>query len=300
MTDDTTTHDTMLTRFETGRGFIAALDQSGGSTPKALQLYGIEPSEYSGDERMFDLIHAERVRIMTDPAFTSERILAAILFEDTLGRRIEGKGVADWLWATKGIVPLLKIDKGLRDEADGVQLMRDIPDLDDLLGRAKEAGALGTKERSVIHSADESGIARIVDQQFDVADAVLDVGLLPILEPEVDIHAPDKAAAEALLKANILEHLAGLGERKVAVKISIPSVDDFYADLIAHPNVARVVALSGGYSREEADARLARNHGLIASFSRALLDGLSAQQSDEEFPATLDASIAAIYEASLT
>ncbi|WP_378144296.1 fructose bisphosphate aldolase [Cnuibacter sp. UC19_7] len=300
MTDDTTTHDTMLTRFETGRGFIAALDQSGGSTPKALQLYGIEPSEYSGDERMFDLIHAERVRIMTDPAFTSERILAAILFEDTLGRRIEGKGVADWLWATKGIVPLLKIDKGLRDEADGVQLMRDIPDLDDLLGRAKEAGALGTKERSVIHSADESGIARIVDQQFDVADAVLDVGLLPILEPEVDIHAPDKAAAEALLKANILEHLAGLGERKVAVKISIPSVDDFYADLIAHPNVARVVALSGGYSREEADARLARNHGLIASFSRALLDGLSAQQSDEEFHATLDASIAAIYEASLT
>lgn len=300
MTDDTTTHDAMLTRFETGRGFLAALDQSGGSTPKALQLYGIEPSEYSGDEQMFDLIHAERVRIMTDPAFTSERILAAILFEDTLGREIEGTGVAEWLWSTKGIVPILKIDKGLRDEVDGVQLMRDIPDLDNLLGRAKDAGALGTKERSVIHSADEGGIARIVAQQFDLANRVLDAGLLPVLEPEVDIHAPDKAAAEALLKARILEHLEGLGDRKVAVKISLPSVDDFYADLIAHPNVARVVALSGGYSREEADARLARNHGLIASFSRALLDGLSAHQTDEEFHATLDASIASIYGASLT
>lgn len=300
MTDDTTIHDTMLSRFETGRGFLAALDQSGGSSPKALQLYGIEPSEYSGDEQMFDLIHAERVRIMTDPAFTSERILAAILFEDTLGREIEGKGVAEWLWATKGIVPILKIDKGLRDEVNGVQLMRDIPDLGDLLGRAKAAGALGTKERSVIHAADEGGIAQIVDQQFDLASTVLDAGLLPILEPEVDIHAPDKAAAEELLKARILEHLAGLGDRKVAVKISIPSVDDFYADLIAHPNVARVVALSGGYSREDADERLARNHGLIASFSRALLDGLSVHQTDQEFHATLEASIAAIYKASLT
>ncbi|QJU53477.1 fructose bisphosphate aldolase [Herbiconiux sp. KACC 21604] len=294
------TDQTMLTRFETGRGFIAALDQSGGSTPKALQLYGIEPSEYSGDEQMFDLIHAERLRIMTDPAFTSERILAAILFEDTLGREVEGRGVADWLWNTKGIVPFLKIDKGLRDEADGVQLMRDIPELDALLGRAKDAGVLGTKERSVIHAADESGIAQIVAQQFDLAHRVLDAGLLPILEPEVDIHAPDKEAAETLLKATIVEHLAGLGERKVAVKITIPSVDDFYADLIAHPNIARVVALSGGYSRADAVARLARNHGLIASFSRALLDGLSAHQSDADFHTTLDSSITAIYDASLT
>jgi fructose-bisphosphate aldolase, class I len=290
----------MLSRVETGRGFFAALDQSGGSTPKALQLYGVDPSQYSGDAQMFDLIHAERVRIITDPAFTADRILAAILFEDTLDRELEGRGVADWLWSVKGIVPFLKIDKGLDDEEGGVQLMRDIPDLEALLGRARDAGVVGTKERSVIHAADEDGIARIVAQQFELAEQVLAAGLLPILEPEVDIHAPDKEAAEALLKARLLEHLEGLGDRKVAVKVTIPTVDDLYADLMTHPNVARIVALSGGYSRPDAVARLARNHGLIASFSRALLDGLSAQQTDAEFHATLDSSIGEIYAASLT
>ncbi len=289
-----------LSRFETGRGFIAALDQSGGSTPRALEQYGIDSSQYSTDAEMFDLIHAERVRIVTDPAFTSERILAAILFENTLDREIAGRPAAEYLWAGKGIVPFLKIDKGLLDESDGVQLMRDIPGLDELLPRARSAGVLGTKERSVIHAANPEGVRAVVAQQFEVARVVLGHDLLPILEPEVDIHAPDKGDAEVLLKDALLEHLESLDAgQKVAVKITLPSVDDFYRDLIEHPRVARVVALSGGYSRDEADALLRRNHGLIASFSRALLAGLSAEQSDEEFSRTLDASIEEIYRASV-
>lgn len=289
-----------LARFETRKGFIAALDQSGGSTPKALRLYGLDPSAYASEDEMYDLIHAARTRIVTSPVFTSSRVLGAILFEATLDRDVEGVGFAEYLWSTKGILPFLKIDKGLEDAADDVQLMRDIPGLDELLARARDKGVFGTKERSVIHAANESGIERVVAQQFALGERVLDAGLMPILEPEVSITAPDKAEAEALLAEQIRAHLGTLGGRKVALKVSIPTIDGFYSDLIAHPNVARVVALSGGYSRDEANARLARNPGLIASFSRALLDGLTAQQSPEEFDRTLDATIEAIYQASIT
>lgn len=288
-----------LARFETGKGFIAALDQSGGSTPKALRLYGLDPSAYASEDEMYDLIHAARTRIVTSPVFTSGRVLGAILFEATLDRDVEGVGFAQYLWSTKGILPFLKIDKGLEDTADDVQLMRDIPGLDELLARARGKGVFGTKERSVIHAANESGIERVVAQQFALGERVLDAGLMPILEPEVSITAPDKAEAEALLAEQIRAHLGTLGDRTVALKVSIPTIDGFYSDLIAHPNVARVVALSGGYSRDEANARLARNPGLIASFSRALLDGLTAQQSPEEFDRTLDATIEAIYQASI-
>ncbi|MFT4296172.1 MAG: fructose bisphosphate aldolase [Micropruina sp.] len=289
----------MLTRFETGDGFIAALDQSGGSTPKALKSYGIDESAYSTDAEMYDLIQAARARIITSPAFTSEKILGAILFEATLDRRIDGLGVADYLWQRKGIIPFVKIDKGLADQADDVQLMKDIPGLDELLAKARDLGVFGTKERSVVHAANPTGIEAIVAQQFELGERVLNAGLMPILEPEVSIGAPDKAEAETLLKAAILARLDGLGERKVALKLSIPSVDGYYTDLIEHPKVARVVALSGGYSRDEANERLARNPGLIASFSRALLDGLTAQQSDEEFDAVLAETSAAIYAASV-
>ncbi|WP_250445531.1 fructose bisphosphate aldolase [Actinotalea sp. C106] len=287
------------TRFETGRGFVAALDQSGGSTPKALRAYGIDESQYTSEAEMFDLIHAARTRIITSPSFTSERILGAILFENTLDREVAGKGSAAYLWEEKGIVPFLKIDKGLEEQAGGVQLMRDNPGLATLLARAKELGVFGTKERSVIHAAQPEGIARVVAQQFEVADQVLEAGLVPIVEPEVSIDATDKAEAEGLLKDEILSRLGDYTGRKVALKLTIPTVDGFYADLIAHPNVARVVALSGGYPREDANARLARNPGLIASFSRALLDGLSADQSDEEFDQALDAAIEPIYRASI-
>ena len=289
----------MLARFETGDGFIAALDQSGGSTPKALKSYGIDESAYSTDAEMYDLIQAARARIITSAAFTSDRILGAILFEATLDRQIDGEGVAAYLWQRKGIIPFVKIDKGLADQADDVQLMRDIPGLDQLLAKARGLGVFGTKERSVIHAANAAGIDAVVAQQFEVGRQVLDAGLMPILEPEVSIGAPDKAEAESLLKAAILARLGGLGEEKVALKLSIPSVDGFYTDLIEHPNVARVVALSGGYSRDEANERLARNPGLIASFSRALLDGLTAQQSDDEFDATLAATSESIYAASV-
>lgn len=289
----------MLTRFETGAGFIAALDQSGGSTPKALKSYGIDESAYSTDAEMYDLIQTARARIITSAAFISERILGAILFEATLDRQIDGLGVAAYLWQRKGIIPFVKIDKGLAEQADDVQLMRDMPGLDELLAKARGLGVFGTKERSVIHAANAAGIDAIVDQQFAVGRQVLAAGLMPILEPEVNINAADKTEAEALLRAAILSRLSGLGEQKVALKLSIPSVDGFYTELIEHPNIARVVALSGGYSRDEANQRLARNPGLIASFSRALLDGLTAQQSDDEFDATLAATSASIYAASV-
>lgn len=288
-----------LARFESARGFIAALDQSGGSTPKALRQYGIDDSQYSSEEEMFDLIQEARARIITSPVFTSDRILAAILFEGTLDRQIDGRPVAEYLWSVKGTLPLLKIDKGLADERGGVQLMRDIPGLEETLARAAAQGVFGTKERSVIHAANPEGIAQVVDQQFEVGARVLAAGLVPILEPEVNIAAPDKQQAEELLKAALLRGLDGLGDEKVALKLSIPTVDGFYSDLIEHPKVARVVALSGGYSRDEANERLARNPGLIASFSRALLDGLTAQQSAEEYDRTLDASIESIYQASI-
>lgn len=288
-------------KVKSARGFIAALDQSGGSTPKALRLYGIAESAYSGEAQMFDLIHAMRTRIVKSPAFDGNRILGAILFEQTMDREIAGRGTADYLWTVKQVVPFLKVDKGLADEARGVQLMKPMPDLDGLLARAKAKGVFGTKMRSVIKHADAGGIEDVVAQQFAVGKQILAAGLVPIIEPEVDIHATDKEGAEQLLLAAILRHLATLGAgQQVMLKLTIPSVDDFYAPLIAHPAVLRVVALSGGYSREEANQRLARNHGLIASFSRALTEGLSAQQSDAEFDAALDKSIGSIYAASVT
>ncbi len=292
-------HAQQLARFEHDEGFIAALDQSGGSTPKALASYGIDASAYATEDEMFDLIHAARTRIVTSPVFTSERILAAILFEGTLDREIDGRPVVEYLWEVKGIIPFLKIDKGLADEQDGVQLMKDIPGLDEKLARAAAQGVFGTKERSVIHQANPGSIATVVAQQFQIAESVLAAGMVPIIEPEVSIDCPEKAKAEEILKEEILKGLEAVGDRKVALKLTIPTVDGYYADLIAHPAVARVVALSGGYERDDANARLARNPGLIASFSRALIDGLSAQQSDEEFDATLDASIESIYQASI-
>ena len=291
---------TQAERMTEGRGFIAALDQSGGSTPKALALYGIEHDAYSNDTEMFDLIHDMRQRIVTSPAFGGDRILAAILFEQTMDREIGGKPSADYLWSEKGVVPFLKIDKGIADADHGVQLMKPMPDLDDLLARAVGQGIFGTKERSVIGAADANGIAAIVAQQFEIADQVLSHGLVPILEPEVTVTIDDKAQAEDILLERLTLHLDGIpADQRVMVKISIPTVPNHYRPLIEHPRVMRVVALSGGYSRDRADELLAQNDGLIASFSRALTEGLSAQQSDEEFDATLDASIQSIYDASL-
>jgi fructose-bisphosphate aldolase, class I len=293
-------NEQMLQKMRDGRGFIAALDQSGGSTPKALGLYGIEPSEYSGDEQMFDLIHQMRSRIITSPSFNGERVLGAILFEMTMDRQIEGVGTPEYLWNEKGVVPFLKVDKGLAEEADGAQVMKPIPDLDTQLGKATAHGVFGTKMRSVIKLGNEAGVAAVVDQQFEIGGRIIDAGLVPIIEPEVDIHSPEKAAAEQLLKDRITEHLDALpAGREVMLKLTLPSQDGFYASLVAHPRVVRVVALSGGYSREDANARLARNPGVIASFSRALTEGLSAQQSDAEFDAALDASIQGIYDASI-
>ena len=288
-------------KVKSSMGFIAALDQSGGSTPKALSLYGIKPEDYSGDQQMFDLMHAMRARIVNSPAFNGDRVLAAILFEQTMDREIGGRGTADYLWSVKRVVPFVKVDKGLADEANGVQLMKAMPDLDVLLARAKTRGVFGTKMRSVINRADAKGIESVVAQQFTIAKQILAAGLMPIVEPEVSIKATDKEAAERLLKAAILKQLDTLGaQQQVMLKLTIPSVDDFYADLVKHPKVLRVVALSGGYSRDEANKRLARNHGVIASFSRALTEGLTAQQSDEEFNKALDAAIGSIYEASAT
>lgn len=288
-------------RVRTGEGFIAALDQSGGSTPKALKLYGIDESTYSGDDEMFGLMHQMRSRMITSPAFNGDRVLGAILFEGTMDREIDGRGSADYLWSVKHVVPFLKVDKGLLDEADGVQLMKAMPGLDDLLARARDKGVFGTKMRSVIKHADSTGINAVVAQQFEVGRQILAAGLMPIIEPEVDINSTTKQEAEALLKSAILAQLDQQpADQPVMLKLTLPSIDDFYLDLVQHPRVLRVVALSGGYSRDDANARLARNHGVIASFSRALTEGLSAQQSDDEFNATIDAAIASIFAASRT
>lgn len=286
-----------FTKAHSGPGFIAALDQSGGSTPKALKLYGISEDAYSGDEEMFDLVHQMRTRIITSPAFDGDRIIGAILFEQTMDREIEGRLTADYLWNVKGIVPFLKIDKGLADEQDGAQTMKPMPGLGELLDRAVANGVFGTKERSVI-KLPGAGLDAVVAQQFDVASQVVAKGLVPIIEPEVDINSPRKGDAEDQLKASIFDSLSRLGDKKVMLKLTLPDTDNLYRELVEHPNVVRVVALSGGYSRDQACEKLARNNGVIASFSRALTEGLTAQQSDEEFNATLDATIAEIAKAS--
>ncbi|MGZ4602721.1 MAG: fructose bisphosphate aldolase [Kineosporiaceae bacterium] len=293
-------NEAQRTVLATGQGFIGALDQSGGSTPKALRLYGIEESEYSGDAQMFDVMHEFRSRIIASPSFDGDRVLGAILFEQTMDRDVEGVNTVQYLWERKHVVPFVKVDEGLAAESDGVQLMKPFTKIDGLLERAVRRGCFGTKMRSVAKHADERGIGALLDQQFGYAAQILDAGLVPIIEPEVDIKAPDKQQAEELLKAGIVQRLDGVPEgRQVMLKISIPTVDGFYSDLMRHPKMLRVVALSGGYSREEAVRRLARNPGLIASFSRALTEGLRRDQSDDEFDETLDKSIASIYAASL-
>jgi len=290
-----------LQKMQTHPGFIAALDQSGGSTPNALRLYGIKEGAWSNEEEMFAIVHQMRTRIITSPSFTGERILAAILFENTMDRDIEGQPTADYLWNMKRVVPFLKVDQGLAAEKDGVQSMRPMPALASLLDKARAKGIFGTKMRSVIKHADAAGIQDIVRQQFEVAGQIIAAGLVPIIEPEVDIHCPDKAKAEEVLKTAILEELNDLpGDRLVMLKLTLPEQDDFYAPCVSHPNVVRVVALSGGYTREEANNRLRRNHGIVASFSRALVEGLTAQQSDTEFNALLDTYVQSIFEASNT
>ena len=288
-----------LQKMKTHPGFIAALDQSGGSTPKALGSYGIKEDAWSNDDEMLAIVHRMRSRIMTSPSFNGERILAAILFERTMDSNVEGQPTADYLWKVKHVVPFLKVDKGLVAEKDGVQLMKPMPELAALLGKAKAKGIFGTKMRSVIKHANRASIEDIVSQQFELAERIIAVGLVPIVEPEVDIHCPEKAQAEELLKAAILDNLNRLpAGQLVMLKLTLPEQDDFYVDCVRHPNVVRVVALSGGYTQAEANDRLRRNHGIVASFSRALVEGLTAQQSDSEFNAMLDASIQRIYEAS--
>nr|WP_199309649.1 fructose bisphosphate aldolase [Synechocystis sp. FACHB-383] len=290
-----------LEKMKSHPGFIAALDQSGGSTPGALADYGIEQDTYSGDDEMFALVHQMRTRIMTSPGFSGDRILAAILFEDTMDREVEGEPTVNYLWKQKQIVPILKVDKGLAEEKDGVQLMKPIPQLDDLLMKAKKIGIFGTKMRSFIKQANGAGIEAIVNQQFGLAQQIIAAGLVPIIEPEVDIHCPEKAMAETLLKTAILKHLEQLSkEQWVMLKLTLPEQDNLYSDCIEHSSVLRVVALSGGYSQMEANERLGRNHDVIASFSRALTEGLTAQQTDGEFNTMLDESIQKIYQASLT
>ncbi len=288
-----------LQKMKSRPGFVAALDQSGGSTPSALAAYGIKAGAWSNEDEMFAIVHQMRTRIITSPGFTGERILGAILFEGTMDREIEGRPSADYLWNVKQVVPLLKVDKGIIEEKDGVQLMKTMPELAALLSRAKAKGIFGTKMRSFIKQANPAGIQKIVDQQFEVAAQIWAAGLVPIIEPEVDIHCPEKAKAEELLKAAILEKLNQLpaGEL-VFLKLTLPEQDDLYLDCVNHPKVVRVLALSGGYSREEGDARLRRNHGIVASFSRALVEGLTAQQSDAEYNALLDTVIQEIFEAS--
>lgn len=294
-------NEQMLARVRSAEGFIAALDQSGGSTPKALRLYGIEESEYSSEADMFDLIHAMRSRMITSAVFNGDRVLAAILFEGTMDRDIQGKGAADYLWSVKNVVPFLKVDKGLADDADGVQVMKPMPGLDELVARAATKGVFGTKMRSVIKLANATGVAAVVAQQFEVGRQILAGGLVPIIEPEVDINSAEKGDAEVLLLRSLLAALESHpADQPVMLKLTLPSVDDFYQPLVGHPKVLRVVALSGGYTRGDANARLSRNHGVIASFSRALTEGLSAKQSDGEFDAILDATIAGIFAASIT
>jgi fructose-bisphosphate aldolase class I len=291
----------MLERMRTGKGFIAALDQSGGSTPGALRRYGIEESAYADETAMFDLIHQMRTRIISSPVFTGERILGAILFEQTMDREIEGIGSAEYLWTRKHIVPFLKVDKGLEEEADGARLMKPIPGLDAVLERATRHGVFGTKMRSVIRSGNGAGIDAIAAQQFELAQQILSAGLVPIIEPEVDIHSPDKSTAEKMLKQTLLARLDALDEdQDVMLKLTLPEEPGLHRDLVEHPRVLRVAALSGGYSRQEADARLAVEHGVIASFSRALTEGLTAQMDDTAFDAALDASIESIYRSSIT
>jgi fructose-bisphosphate aldolase, class I len=288
-------------KMATQQGFIAALDQSGGSTPKALNLYGLKNDAWSNDEQMFALVHAMRTRIIVTPAFNGDRILAAILFENTMDRDIQGQSTADYLWNVKRVVPILKVDQGLTEEAEGVQLMKPMPKLGPLLEKAVSKRIFGTKMRSVIKLANAAGIEKVVAQQFEVGRQIVAAGLVPIIEPEVDIKCPEKARAESLLKASILQHLGKLGgNQRVMLKLTLPEQDNLYADCITHRNVLRVVALSGGYTREEANRRLARQHGMIASFSRALVEGLSAQQSHAQFDEAMDGSIQGIFEASRT
>jgi len=282
-------------------GFIAALDQSGGSTPKALSNYGIGADAFSNDEEMYELIHAMRSRIMTSPAFSGERIMGAILFENTMDREVEGRATADYLWEVKRVVPFLKVDKGLADEDNGAQVMKPMPDLDALLQKARGKNIFGTKMRSVIKMANATGVNAVVKQQFEVGRQIIDAGLVPIIEPEVDINSPQKAAAEDLLRAALMAQLDQLEETQlVMLKLTLPEQENFYASCVKHPNVLKVVALSGGYSRDEANRRLAAQNGMVASFSRALSEGLSAQQSDTDFNQVLDASIESIYQASIT
>ena len=290
-----------LGKVEREPGFVAALDQSGGSTPKALRLYGIEEGAWSNEDEMFSIIHDMRTRIITSPSFNGDRILGAILFENTMDREIGGKPSARYLWEEKRVVPFLKVDKGLAPEADGVQLMKPMPELDALLGRAREKGVFGTKMRSVIKLANPAGIKAIVDQQFEIGRHILAAGLVPIIEPEIDIHSPEKAEAEALLRSELLAHLNRLGpDERVIFKLTLPEEADFYAECVDHPRLLKLVALSGGYTREEANARMSRNRGVVASFSRALTEGLNAGQSETEFNEMLDASIASIFRASQT
>jgi len=290
-----------LEKMKNGKGFIAALDQSGGSTPKALKLYGIEESAYSGEEEMFDLVHQMRTRIIKSPSLNAERILGAILFDMTMERTIDGKGTAEYLWENKKIVPFLKIDNGLAAEENGVQIMKAIPELDDRLARANGHKVFGTKMRSVIKLANRKGIQQIVDQQFEIGKKILAAGLVPIIEPEVDINSHEKEQAEGILKLELLDQLNKLKDNQnVMLKLTLPSQVNFYSDLVSHPRVIRVVALSGGYSRDEANKMLAKNNGVVASFSRALTEGLSAQQSDKEFDDALDKAVQGIYEASNT
>ena len=290
-----------MQKAKSGKGFIAALDQSGGSTPKALKLYGVEETEYNGEAEMFDLIHAMRSRIIQSPVFTSERILGAILFEMTMNRKIDGKGSAEYLWQNKQILPFLKIDNGLADEINGTQIMKPIPELSSRLESAKSHGVFGTKMRSVIKLANKTGVADVVRQQFEIGKEIVSAGLVPIIEPEVDIKSPEKSAAEVILKAEILAQLDSLnGEQDVMLKLTLPNESGFFDALVKHPRVIRVVALSGGYSREEANKQLARNRGVIASFSRALTEGLSAKQTESQFNGALDAAIQSIFEASNT
>ena len=288
-----------LQKVKTSPGFIAALDQSGGSTPKALRLYGVQENTWSSDEEMFAIVHQMRTRIITSPAFNGDRIIGAILFENTMDREIEGQPTADYLWNVKRVVPFLKVDQGLAAEKDGVQLMKPMPMLPALLDKARAKRIFGTKMRSFIKRADEAGTKNIVIQQFEIAQQIISANLVPIIEPEIDIHCPEKGKAEQLLKAAILEKVNELPDGQfIMLKLTLPDQDDFYAEFVKHPRVLRVVALSGGYSREEANNRLRKNHGVVASFSRALVEGLTAQQSDAEFNAMLDKSIQCIFDAS--